>query len=111
MQRLLGFYLPESLPCANRLRDFLRVLRRLRAYDRVPPLHLERERSLWLRNLKKDLSFVIGGEGAPQTVLLPRRLPLPRRSLTSMRRPPIRPRAPAFPSPFHRSSFRWAVPR
>ena len=83
------------------------VLRRSRAYGRVPSLHLERGRSLWLRNLKKDLSFVIVGEEVPQTVLLPRRLLRPRRSLTSirMRRPPIRHRVPVFPFLFHRSSF------
>ena len=87
------------------------VLRRYRAYGRVPSLHLERGKGLWPQNRKKGLSFGTGEAGVATTVLPPRRLLNRRYSPIRRLRPLIRTRIREFLSPFHPSSFLWAAPR
>jgi hypothetical protein len=88
-----------------------RNLRRFRAYDRVPSLHLERGKGLWPQNRKKDLSFGTGGAGVDPTVPPPLRLPRRGYSPTRKRHPLTLIRVQEFPSPLHPLSFHWAAPR
>jgi hypothetical protein len=103
----MGAYYTRFSAGFNRLRS----LRLSRAYGRVLSLHLERGKGLWPQNKKKDLSFGIGVAGVDQTVPMPLRLPRRMRRPTSRRHPLISPRIREFPSPFHPSSYLWAVPR
>lgn len=88
-----------------------RSLRRFRAYDSVPSLHLERGKGLWPQKRKKDLSCGIGGAGVVLTGPPSLRLLRRGQSLTRRQHLPIRTRVQEFPSPFHPSSFHWAAHR
>ena len=99
----------DAFEVRTTLADFFSILlcglRRIRAYDRVPLLHLARGKWLWPQNRKKGLLFGIGGAGVDPTVPLPGRLPCRESSPARRRHHPIRIRVREFPSPFPPLSF------